>query len=193
MNLFKNQIHSLVDLLFSMKTKNLHWRSQHQGQQIGLSHDRILAEKNLASELAKKNILLAHDIALLKTRQHTELAMLKTRCKQDIKDYQQYLESLNQLKLTIQTSYSHLPDAISCTIHHHAKSLLNTMWEADNFEEKTKYEVQLIKFMSAVHEEASLCRNGTLNKNLPENTLKLIAQDKNQSNFDPPYPKIPYN
>lgn len=181
MKILTEQIHHIVNLVHSIKDKNLHWQAENQDQHLKLSHTRILAEKKLEAELAKKSIQLAHEIALLKTQQNAELAMLKTRCKEDVKDYQQYLESLNQLKLAIQSSYVHLPDAIAHTIHHHAKSLLNTMWEAEDFEEKIKREAQLVKFMTTVHEEARLYRAGALGEKLPENTLKLINQDKSQS------------
>ncbi len=181
MKILNHQIHNIVNLIHSIKDKNLDWRAANQDQQIKLSHARILADKKLAAELAKKSVQLAHEIALLKTRQQSELAMLKTRCKEDVEDYQQYLESLQQLKLAIQSSYAHLPDAIAHTIHHHAKSLLNSMWEAEDFEEKITREAQLIKFMTTVHEEMRLYRAGTLGENLPNKTLNLIHQEKSQS------------
>ena len=178
MKTLAERIHHFFSLIHSIKSKNLEWQAANQGQALKLSHDRILAKKQLAAELAKKSVALAHDIDLLKTNQQTELAMLKTRCKEDIKDYQQYLEALGQLKKTIKTSYAHLPDAITHTIHHHAKALLNAMWEAENLQEKIRHEVQLIEFMKTVHEEAQLFRAGTPSSKLPENTLKLIKQDK---------------
>jgi cell division protein FtsB len=181
MKTLTEHIHHFLSLLHSVKDKNLAWQATNQDQQIKLSHECILAEKKLAAELAKKSVALAHEIDLLKTSQHAELAMLKTRCKEDIKDYQQYLESLNHLKQAIKTSYAHLPDAINLTIHHHAKSLLNAMWEAENLEEKIKREAQLIEFMTTVHEETKLCRTGMLSDKLPENTLKLINQSKHYS------------
>jgi hypothetical protein len=177
MKSLSDQVHNIANFIHSIKVKNLDWRSANQDQQIKLSHARILADKKLAAELAKKSVQLAHEITLMKTRQQSELAMLKTRCKEDVKDYQQYLKSLQQLKLTIQASYDHLPDAIAQTIHHHAKYLLNTMWEAEDFEEKIIREARLIKFMTTLHEEARLHRAGTLGEKLPENTLKLISQD----------------
>ncbi|MEQ1486087.1 hypothetical protein [Methyloglobulus sp.] len=180
MKSLKDHIHNIVNLIHAVKDKNLLWQTKNQDQQIKLSHARLLAEKQLEAELAKKSSQLAHEIALLKTRQQAELVMLKTRCNEDVKDYQQYLESLNQLKLAIQTSYAHLPDAIAHTIHHHAKSLLNMMWEAETQEDKIKYEAQLITFMTTVHEETRLCSAGMLGEKLPENTLKLIDQNKSQ-------------
>jgi hypothetical protein len=52
------------------------------------------------------------------------------------------------------------------------------MWEAKDLEEKIKHEAQLIRFMTTVHEETRLYRTGKLREKLPENTLKLISQDK---------------
>jgi uncharacterized protein len=181
MKTLKARIHAIVDLIHSVKDKNLRWQAANQGQQVALSNDRILAENDLAAELAKKSVALAHEIDLLKTRQQSELSMLKTRCKQDVKDYQQYLESLGQLKQAIQTRYAHLPDAIAHTIHHHAKSLLNAMWEAENLDEKLKYETQLIQFMTTVHDEMRLYRTGIQSEVMPENTLRLINQYGRQS------------
>ncbi len=175
------RIQQFISLIHSIKTKNLEWLSENQDQKIKLSHNKILAEENLKATLAKRNAQLAHEVDLLKTRQQAELAMLKTRCKEDIKDYQEYLESLHQLKLTIKASFAHLPDAVTLTIHHHAKSLLNAMWETENLQEKIRLETQLIEFMSTVHEEARLYRTGTLPGKLPEITLQLINQNRNQT------------
>ncbi len=54
MKTLKERIHHIVDLIHSIKDKNLNWKAANQGQQIKLSHDRMLAEKKLADELAKK-------------------------------------------------------------------------------------------------------------------------------------------
>ena len=104
--------------------------------------------------------------------------MLKTKCNQDIKDYKQYLTSLEQLKKSIQLSYTHLPEAVAFTIHHHAKHLLNQMWEAKDFENKMRHEMQLINFMTTVHEDARLYIEGANNEQLPSRTLNLIKQNK---------------
>ena len=181
MKSLKERIHSIVNLIHSVKDKNLEWQAANQSQQLSMSHERTLAEQNLTDELAKKSVQLAHEIDLLKTRQTAELSMLKTRCKEDVKDYQQYLDSLNQLKLSLQSSYGHLPPAITHTIHHHAKALLNAMWEAETLADKIVLESQLLNFMATVHEEALLHRAGAVADKLPENTLRLINQDKHRS------------
>jgi transposase-like protein len=171
-----NWVFTLLKLFHSVKDDNLQWKTANHDQQVKLKHARVLAAKTLEAELKKKSVQLAHEIILLRTKNDTELSMFKTKCKQDIKDYKQYLASLDQLKRSIQASYTHLPEAVAFTIHHHAKHLLNQMWEAEDFEQKMQLEIQLINFMTTVHEDTRLHLDGASTENLPERTLSLIQQ-----------------
>lgn len=174
MSILKKLALPLLRLWHSMKEENLNWRLDHHGQQIRLRHAHQLAEQALAAELAKKTTQLEHELALMKAQQDTELNLLKTRCQQDIKDYQQYLKALEQLKASIQNSYRQLPEAVAFTIHHHAKQLLNQMWECGDYQQKMLYEMQLLNFMTTLHEEAQLAqREGGV---LPEKTLGLLQR-----------------
>lgn len=174
MTTLKNWTLTVLKLFFTVKDENLHWQENNQEQQNKLKHSRILATKALEAELKKKSLQLEHEISLLRTQNDTELTLLKTKCKQDIKDYKQYLSSLDQLKQSIQTSYQHLPEAVAFTIHHHAKHLLNQMWEAKDFEQKMLHEMQLINFMTTLHEDTRLHLEGTSIEKLPQRTLGLI-------------------
>lgn len=174
MSLLNCWLHSMLSVFHTTKDKNLKWKQQNQEQQLNLKHAQILAEKQLEAELKKRTVQLAHEIDLLNTENEAQLAMLKIKYQQEIKDYKQYLNSLDQLKISIQKSYAHLPEAVAFTIHHHAKQLLNQMWEAENFQDKMQIEMQLIKFMTTVHEEARLSLEGATIENLPEKTLALI-------------------
>jgi hypothetical protein len=176
MSILKNRVFTLLKLFHSVKDENLQWKTANQDQQVKLKHARVLAAKTLEAELKKKSVQLEHEITLLRTKNDAELSMFKTRCKQDIKDYKQYLTSLDQLKRSIQASYTHLPEAVAFTIHHHAKYLLNQMWEAKDVEQKMQHEIRLIKFMTTVHEDARLHLEGASTENLPERTLGLIQQ-----------------
>jgi len=176
MTTLKNLVFMLVKLFHSVKDENLQWKKTNQDQQVKLKHARVLAAKMLEAELKKKSVQLEHDLTLLRTKNNAELSMFKTKCKQDIKDYKQYLTSLDQLKRSIQASYTHLPEAVAFTIHHHAKHLLNQMWEAEDFEKKMQHEIQLIKFMTTVHEDARLHLEDASTEKLPERTLNLIQQ-----------------
>ena len=176
MTTLKNWVFTLLKLFHSVKDEILQWKIANQDQQVKLKHARVLAAKTLEAELKKKSVHLEHEITLLRTKNDAELSMFKTKCKQDIKDYKQYLASLDQLKRSIQASYTHLPEAVAFTIHHHAKHLLNQMWEAQDFEQKMQHEIQLINFMTTVHEDARLHLEGASTEKLPERTLSLIQQ-----------------
>ncbi|WP_262965668.1 hypothetical protein [Methylobacter psychrophilus] len=182
MTTLKNRVFTLIKLFHSVKDENLQWQASNLDQQIKLKHTKVIAQKALEAELKKKSVQLAHEIILLQTKNATELSMLKTKCKQDIKDYKQYLISLDQLKQSIKISYTHLPEAVAFTIHHHAKQLLNQMWEAEDFEQKMHHELQLINFMTTVHEDARLHLEGTTTEKLPERTLSLIQQKGSRLN-----------
>jgi hypothetical protein len=169
----KNWFFTLLKLFHSVKDENLQWKTANQDQQVKLKHARVLAAKALEAELKKKSVQLAHEVTLLRTKNNAELYMFKTKSKQDIKDYKQYLASLDQLKRSIQASYTHLPEAVAFTIHHHAKHLLNQMWEAEDFEHKMQHEIQLINFMTTVHEDTRLHLEGATTEKL---TLSLIKQ-----------------
>lgn len=166
----------LIQRWHSVKDENLKWQQANHGSLAKLKHARVLAEKTLEAELKKKSVRLEHDISLLKARHDAELSMFNIKCKQDIKDYKQYLASLDQLKSSIQASYTHLPEAVAFTIHHHAKHLLNNMWEAENMEQKMQHEMQLIRFMTTIHEDTRLYLEGATTENLPQRTLKLIQR-----------------
>lgn len=176
MTLLKNWISELVNLFHSVKDANLSWQAANHEQQTKIKQAQILAEHTLAAELQKKSVQLAHEIELLRTQNAAELAMLKTRCEQDIKDYKQYLKALDQLKESIQQSYIHLPVAVAFTIHQHAKHLLNKMWETQDFEQKMRLEMQLINFMTAVHEDARRHLENAHDGAVPQKTLDLIQQ-----------------
>lgn len=95
---------NIIKIFHSVKDENLKWRQDNQDSQAKLKHSHVLAEKALEAELKKRSAQLEHDITLLRAKHDAELSMFKTRCKQDVKDYKQYLESLDQLKRSIQAS-----------------------------------------------------------------------------------------
>ena len=181
MTWLSKRLHDLLNLMHSLRARNLQWNRDNQNELAALRQHRILAEKALEAELKKHSIKLEHEIDLLKTRHDAELLMYKTRCKQDIKDYQHYLDSLDQLKKSLQNSYSHLPESVALTIHHHAKHLLHKMWEAEAYEQKIHYEMQLIQFMTAVHEDARLRLEDDTIRKLPESTLNLLQQQSSHA------------
>lgn len=174
MNKFKDWILGLVEAYHAVRNENLRWRTANQKQQTQLKHAQVLAENDLADQLKIKRAQLEHELARLQTQHQADLTMFKSKCKQDIKDYQDYLAALAQLKTAIQRRYHTLPDALAFTIHHHAKQLLNLLWEAQDLEQKIHCEIQLINFMTAIQDDASRISATEVDSLLPAKTLELL-------------------
>jgi len=175
MSLVQRYLNAAQDFIRRSRDDNLRWRRARQQDEAALRQAQTLAEQALAAELRKQAQLLEHELAVLKTRNHNELEMVKIQCQQDLQDYKQYLQSLDTLKSSLRQSYAHLPEAVAFTLHHHAKQLLNRMWESQQAEEKMKTELQLLQFMAAVHEDSV---TGLQHGGMPEKALGLIADVK---------------
>lgn len=156
------------------RDENLRWQLARQQDVAALRQARMLAEQALVAQLKKQAQQLAHELAMGETLHANELAMLKIQCKQDLKDYQQYLQSLDKLKLSLRENFAHLPEAVAFTIHHHAKQLLNRMWDEQDPVAKLKVEMQLIQFMTAVHEDSIGSLTADKPESLPQKTLAFI-------------------
>jgi len=174
MSVVSRWLNEALNFWRSKRDEDLLWHLSRQQDVAALHRARVLAEQALLAQLKKQSQQLAHELELNEARNRNELEMVKIQCKQELKDYQQYLDSLDKLKRSLQTSYAHLPEAVAFTIHHHAKQLLNRMWDEQDPQEKLKIEMQLIQFMTAVHEDSlsSLQRDGQ--GALPQKTLAFI-------------------
>lgn len=171
---FRKPLLAVLSLWHTFKNEHTRWRLDTHADHAQLKHQQAMAEQTLIAELKIRSAHLEHELTILKTTHEAQLSILKTKCQQDIKDYKQYLEALEQLKISMQKSFAHLPDAVAFTIHHHAKNLLNAMWEADSLDEKMRQEMQLIQLMSTVHEDARLYLAGESHAEYPEKTLQLL-------------------
>jgi len=164
-----------MDILNAARSENLQWKKAKQSEALALRKSKALAQQSLRAELKRNQVRFEHECTVMKQGFEADIAMQKAQCSQNVRDYKHYLDSIDQLKVLIQTSFSHLPDAVSLTIHHHAKQMLNQMWASDEIKQKIKFEEQLIQLMTAVHQD-------TLEPSvefpehpaLPVRTLKMI-------------------
>lgn len=174
MSLISGLCGRFLSLVRRSRDEQLQWHLSRQDTVAELRQAKALAEQALVAQLRKQAQQLAHELAIAKTRNSNELAMVKTQCQQDLKDYQQYLQALDRLKESLRNSYLHMPEAVAFTIHHHAKQLLNRMWDAQDNQEKMKIELQLLQFMTAVHEDSQSSLQATGKEALPAKALAFI-------------------
>lgn len=167
-------LEEILQFLRRSRDDQLQWQLSRQDEVAELRLTQALAEQARAAELRKQALRLAHELEVSRTRNSSDLAMVKIRCRQELKDYQQYLDSLEKLKTSLRNSYAHLPEAVAFTIHHHAKQLLNRMWEATDNQEKIRIEMQLLQFMTAVHEDSQASLQSPAAEALPKKALAFI-------------------
>ena len=180
MSLIANRLTAIFSFFRLSRDQHLSWQLSRQDKVAALRQAKIQEEQLLAAQLKKQAQKLAHELALDKTRNQNELKMLKIQCEQDLKDYQQYLQALDKLKVSLREHYAHLPEAVAFTIHHHAKQLLNNMWGTDDSREKIKMEMQLLEFMTAVHEDTLSVLQSQNGNQLPAKALAYIDADNSQ-------------
>ena len=163
-----------------VKSENLQWQLENYKKVHELNCQTQLSKQELEAKLEKQKAEFSFQLDRLKQQHAIDLTMFKAECGQQVRDYKQYLDSIDQLKNLIQQSYSHLPDAISLTIHHHAKQILKQMWEAENLAEKMQFETSLLDLMTRVHQDTQdkLVQNQK-GKQIPVRTLELINLSRN--------------
>ena len=163
MSVISTWLSNALSFLRRSRDEHLHWQIERHQQ---------------ASDFRQaKAQQLAHELAVNKAQNNNTLAMVKVQCKQDLQDYRDYLQSLDKLKASMRASYANLHEAVAYTIHHHAKQLLNKMWDAQDSQEKIKFEMQLLQFMTAVHEDNQASLQGNSAEALPQRALAFIDAD----------------
>jgi hypothetical protein len=175
MAFIKQWTQGVMTFVYALLEQHLNWQTQTQEQRQHYKKNKRMVEKDLEALLKKRQLILEHELNLITSQNQSELALLKIKHKQDIKDYRDYLKALDQLKNKIRDHYQHLPEAMIFTIHHHAKNLLNKMWETDDLHEKMNNEQQFIAFMTALHNDLNEPSKNDGRNEYPADTLKLIS------------------
>jgi seryl-tRNA synthetase len=164
----------LMNFINSVRTANLEWKKEKLAEILELKKRR----ESLSGELKKMEAALKIEIEKINIQGQADIRMLKDKCDQDVRDYKQFLDAIDDLKERIQRSYSNIPLPLVLTIHRHAKILLNNMWDQDNIEQRNAMERKMIMFLEAVYEDTAYLPGDTKN-GLPIKTITLIHQKGN--------------
>ncbi len=141
-----------------------------------LDHQRRQTEVALGLEKERRKRLLEmeYELERIKRQQQMALSQLESKLEQDFHDYQQYLRAVDDLRGQIRQSFVHAPEVIVLTIHHHAKQLLEQMWNARDLHERLQREREFVKFLTCVYEDTLQTRQPENQPLLPRRALKLI-------------------
>ena len=122
-----------------------------------------------------KNAALEHELKMLKEGFAAELQREKYKQQKIVEDYRNFLDSIEEVKHKMLTTYPDMPKPMVLLIHHHAKALLDDMWAVKNKDEKAYQlsEEKFTHFFMTVFEDATT-RMEKEAASLPTETLKLI-------------------
>jgi len=167
----------LLEWVRALRQEGRSWRREEALATLELRRRQAEAELALEAERRRRLLELEHELEVLKRRQQLELTLLERKQAQDLRDYQRYLEAVDQLQEQLRQAFAHAPEVIVLTIHHHAKQLLDRMWEAEDLHQRLQREQEFVKFLTTVYEDTLQAGNddGPL---LPRRALRLMLHNQ---------------
>ncbi len=157
-----------------LRQENRWHRRQREADLLVLKRRQAEVELELEAERRRRLMALEFELERLKRRQQLELTQLERKLEQDLKDYERYLAAVDRLQEQLRQSFSHAPEVIVLTIHHHAKQLLDKMWEAEDLNLRIERERELVKFLTTVYEDTIQAQSEETRLLLPRRALRLM-------------------
>ncbi len=164
---------SLLSFFGALKKERRKWRRQEDLDALELRRRQSEIELALEAERRRRLLQLEHELEVIKRRQQFELSLLEQKQAQDRRDYERYLKAVDQLQEQLRGAFRHAPEVIVLTIHHHAKQLLDRMWEAEDLHQRLQREQEFVKFLTTVYED-TLQAAGEGQPVLPQRALRLM-------------------
>jgi hypothetical protein len=153
----------LTTFINAIRSENLEWRRRKADEIAGLRKKHRLLDMELEHELAKREIELREEIKRIEMQEQSVT-----------RDYKEFLHEIDQLKGRIITTFTNMPKPMALLIHHHAKQMLNEMWQADDLNERLAHEQKLLNFMSVIYDDTlRLSYEGELAR-LPMKTIEFM-------------------
>ncbi len=165
-----------LNLITELKRTAREWRRQEDLAALELKRRQAESELSLEMERRRRLLQLEHELEVLKRKQQFELSLLEQKQAQDRRDYQRYLQAVDQLQEQLRHAFRHAPEVIVLTIHHHAKQLLDRMWEAEDLHQRLQREQEFVKFLTTVYED-TLQAQGDGQPLLPQRALRLMLHN----------------
>lgn len=170
MNLPEGLAEFLTIFISKMKTESVEWQKKYQPDLLNLREEKAVAEQNLKHKLEEMEIRFRKECKRIENEEET-----KTR------NFQDFIESVDDLKFEIIKRYPQMPRPLALLIHHHATQLLIAAWNSPNPQDAQNNQSKFLKLILTATEDLSLLNSANQTPNqLPEKTIELI-KSKNYS------------
>ncbi|GAB7081634.1 hypothetical protein [Megalodesulfovibrio paquesii] len=174
-NLGSNIGSYIANIFLAVKTETAAWKQAHQPELDKLRHDRAVAEVELKHRLAKMDIRLQEECARIRMEEERQTAQ-----------FQEFLDSIDEMKTAMLSTYAGMPKPIALMIHHHAAELLKEAWFSQDTRERLRHQTRFTDLMLTITEDLAALDNveaageGAAGKKaLPEKTLAFLKDESN--------------
>ncbi len=168
----------LVGLFRSLRREERMHRRQRDVDLLDLQRRQAEMELDMEALKRRRLVELEFELERFKRQQQMELIQLEKKLEQDLQDYERYLAAVDRLQEQLRQVFSHAPEVIVLTIHHHAKQLLDKMWEAEELNVRIEREREFVKFLTTVYEDTIQAQNEKTQLLLPQRALRLMLEHR---------------
>ena len=155
----------IARIIYTLKTESAAWKKTHLPELDKLRHDRALAELQLKHRLEQLDIRLQEECTRIRMEEERQTAQ-----------FQEFLDSIDEMKANMLASYSSMPKPIALMIHHHAAELLKEAWFSQDTRERLRNQTRFTALMLTITEDLSQLEADTPHRALPEKTLAFIRE-----------------
>ncbi|BCX89553.1 type III secretion protein O [Methylomarinovum tepidoasis] len=162
-------------ILREIRGERRRWRRERETDLLALRRRQVEVELDLEAEKRRRQLHLEQELERMRRQFELELTLLEKKQEQDLRDYERYLAAVDQLQVQLRHAFSQAPEVIVLTLHHHAKRLLDRMWEAEDLQQRLQREQEFVKFLTTVYEDTlqATTTEGT-EPLLPRRALRLM-------------------
>lgn len=155
----------IARIIYTLKSESAAWKKTHLPALDKLRHDRALAELELKHRLEQLDIRLQEECTRIRMEEERQTAQ-----------FQEFLDSIDEMKANMLASYASMPKPIALMIHHHAAELLKEAWFSQDTRERLRNQTRFTALMLTITEDLSQLQAHAPGNALPEKTLAFIRE-----------------
>jgi hypothetical protein len=170
----------VMDFINALRDDNLEWHENTQDRRNDLRVKQKLHGESINQEIQKLKLKFEQDIH---TMEHEFQFLMKKetlKTEAEIKNYQRFLDSIEDLREKLEEVYPNMPPALILVIHEYATQLLYKLWDSPDGQDKLTGRKDLVKFLALVSEDTDPLALQAVTNNqsaaLPHKTLKYIRE-----------------
>ena len=168
----------IMNFISALCDVNLTWQKENEDRIKVLQMQRTLSVEKLHQEIQKRKLEFEREMMLQEHQLQEELE--KKKLEADARNYQRFLDSIDELRDKLEELYPGMPPALILVIHQYASQLLNKMWDSSDARERLLYQKDFVQFLALVSEDANQRKlQGEANQPtaLPQRTLRHIQEN----------------